>query len=148
MLVRNLPLLDAWSWLAFVVHDAVQHDLVWKVCVVGGVALAPVVADCVSKNVSVVGEAGTGNGAADGWVSLKAVLSVLVPEVECAVRSCGGESAVNRVEGDSIDRVHVRHVARWWVAVALKREVEAVYVSEMVLYGYNRTYLEIGRAHV
>lgn len=121
----DLPLLDAWSWLALVVHDAVKHDLIGKVWVVGRVALAPIIADCVSENVSVVGEAGAGDGAADSWVSLEAVLGILVPEVECAVGSCGGESAVNWVERDGVDCVDVGHVARWWVAVALEREVEA-----------------------
>lgn len=125
-LVQNLPLLDAWSWLALVVNDAMQHDLVWKVWIVIGVALAPVVADCVSKDVSIVGESGAGDGASDGWVSLEAVLGILIPEMECAVRSSGRKCAVNWVEGDGVDCVDVCNVVLRRVAVTLEREVEAV----------------------
>lgn len=127
MLVRiDLPLLDAWSRLALVVNDSVKHDLIWKVWIVVGVALAPVVADSVGENVSIVGEGCAGDWAADCWVSLKAVLGVLVPEVECAVGSCGRKCAMDRVERDGVYCVDVGDVGSRWVAVALEGEVEAI----------------------
>lgn len=126
MLVRiDLPLLDAWSWLALVIDDSVKHDLVWKVWVIVGVALAPVVADGVGEDVSIVGEGCAGDWATDCWVSLEAVFGVLVPEVECAVGSCGGECAMDWVERDGVDCIDVGNVGSRWVAVALEGEVEA-----------------------
>ena len=56
------------------------------------------------------------------------MLCVLVPEVECAVRSGGAEGAVLRVERDGVDGVDAGDVAVGGVllAMAFEGEIEAV----------------------
>jgi len=91
------------------------------------IALAPVIADGVSKDIAVLVEARGGDGAADLGVAFEPVLCVLVPEVEGAVAAGGAEGAVLRVEGDGVYAVDFGDVARGRVllAVAFEREVEA-----------------------
>ena len=84
--------------LALVALHRVQHDLVGVVCTVVLVALAPIVAHCVSKDVAGSAEVCRRNASTDVGVALQSVLGVLVPEVECAVCACGGESTMDGVE--------------------------------------------------
>lgn len=46
-----------------------------------------------------------------------------VPEVEGTVRPSSAEGSVDRVEGDRVDGVDIRHVVGWGVAVAFEGEV-------------------------
>lgn len=98
--------------------------------VVASIALAPVVADCICENVSVFAEACRNDAAADFRVALEAVLCILVPEVEGAVRASSRESAVLWVEGNGVYREDLCGFASVGVglAVTLEREVEAVSV--------------------
>jgi hypothetical protein len=89
------------------------------------VALAPVVADGVGKDVARLVEGGGRDGPADGGIALEAVLGVLVPEVEGSIRTGSAEGAVDRVERDVVDRVDVRDVVGGRVTVALEGEVGA-----------------------
>jgi hypothetical protein len=100
--MHHLPL-SLLPRLALVTLHWVQHDLVGVVCTVVLVTLAPVVAYCVGEDGTVPAEVRSCDAAADIRVALQSVLGVLVPEVECAVRAGGGESAVNGVEGDGVD---------------------------------------------
>lgn len=102
-----------------------QHNLDRVVLVIGLVALGPVIAHRVRKDVAVAVEVGGRDGRAHVGVALEAVLGVLVPEVESPVRAGCREGAVNRVEGDVVDRVHVGHVALRRVSVAFEGEVGA-----------------------
>ena len=102
-----------------------QHDLVGVLRVVGCVSLVPVVRDGVGEDGAVVVEVGAADASADLRVTLQTVLGVLVPEVECAVATGRAEGAVDRVEGDGVDRVDVGHIAGIGgvLAMALEREV-------------------------
>lgn len=102
-----------------------QHDLVGSLLSVGGVSLAPVVADRVSEDVSGTVEGTGSDRASDGRVTLETVLGVLIPEVEGAVAAGCAESSVDGVEGDGVDGVDVADVALagWCLAVALEGEV-------------------------
>ena len=97
-----------------------EHDLVRTLLGVGRVALAPIVADSVGEDVSVAVEGGAGDGSADSWVSLQAVLGILVPEVESTVRAGRRESAVNRMERDVIDGIDIGDTTLGRITVALK----------------------------
>ncbi len=130
--VGTLPLLDTWSWLALVVDNSMEHDLVRVLWVVGGVTLAPVVTDSVGEDVAVEGEGGGDDGAADGWVALETMLGVLVPEVEGSVGAGGAEGAVDWVERDGVDGVDVVDVGCRRITVALEGEVQAIEVSMYV----------------
>ena len=102
-----------------------QHNLVGGLRGVGGVALAPVVADSVGEDASGAVESSRGDGAADGRIALQTVLGVLVPEVEGTVATGGAEGTVDGVERDGVDRVDVTDVAIGGrgLAVALEGEV-------------------------
>lgn len=123
----GLPLLAAGAGFALVADDGMQLELDGVLGVVGGVALAPVVGDRVGEDVAVLVEGSSSDGAADFGVTLEAVLSVLVPEVEGTVGAGGAEGAVLRVERDGVDRIDLGNVAVGWVllAVAFEGEVEA-----------------------
>lgn len=97
-----------------------HHDFVRILWRIRRIALAPIVADGIGKDRAGVVEAGGGDGASGRGVALEAMLRVFVPEVECAVRAGGAESAVDGMEGDGIDSVYVGSVSLRWVAVAFK----------------------------
>lgn len=120
---RSLSLLERRPRLALVAVDGVQHHLDGLLLVVVLVALAPVVADGVGKDGARLVEGRRHDGPADARVALEAVLSVLVPEVEGAVRPGGAEGAVDGVEGDVVDGEDVGDVVGGRVAVALEGEV-------------------------
>ena len=124
---QGLPLLTSRPGLALVSQNGVKFDLDGVVLGVATVPLAPVVADGVGKDVSVLAEAGCDDAAADFRVALETVLGVLVPEVEGTVGTGSGEGAVLGVEGDGVYGVDLCDVAVGGVllAVALEGEVEA-----------------------
>lgn len=125
----SLSLFDCWSWLALIAVDWVHHNLIWVLWSVGGISLGPIVADCVCEDVSVAVECCSRDCATGLWVTLKSVLSVLIPEVECTICTCSAERAVDRVEGNGINCVDIGHIGGWGVAVTLKGEVGAKIVS-------------------
>lgn len=98
MCYEHLPLFDGRPGFTLVVDDLVHHNLVRVLRRVLRVSLTPVVANGVGKDGSGVVEAGGGDGASSGGVTLETVLGVLVPEVECAVRASCAKGAVDRVE--------------------------------------------------
>jgi hypothetical protein len=104
-----------------------QLDLNREIRSVPAVALTPIVADRVRKDVSRAREGGSRDAAADLRVAFEAVLSVLVPEVEGPVATGGAEGAVDGVERDCVDTVDFGDITlvRVRLAVALEREVEA-----------------------
>lgn len=75
-----------------------HHDLVGVLRCVACVALAPVVANGVGKDVSRMIEGRCGDASTSGGISLESVLSNTVPEVECSIGTSGAESAVMWVE--------------------------------------------------
>lgn len=107
-------------------------DLDGVLLIVSSVALAPVIADCVCENISVFAEARCDDAATDFRVALEAVLCVLVPEMESAIGTGGGESAVLWVEGNGVYRKDLCGFASVGVglAVALERKVEAARVLD------------------
>ena len=66
-------------------------------------ALAPVVGDCVGKDVAVLVEARLGDGLLALLAGLQLSSGVLVPEGVSAVTAHSGQSPVYRVEGDVVD---------------------------------------------
>jgi hypothetical protein len=104
-----------------------QLDLQWVLRAICRVTLTPIIRYCVSEDISVAREAGSGDGAADLGVPFKTVLGVFVPEVECAIAAGGGKCAVDGVEGDCVNGVDFCDVAGVGVllAVAFEGEVEA-----------------------
>jgi hypothetical protein len=121
------PLLAPRSGLTLVPNNRVQLNPRRIIRAIRGIPLAPIIAHRVGKDVAVTGESGSGDGATDLGVALEAVLSVLVPEVECAVGAGGAEGTVLWVEGYGVDGVDLGDVARGGVllAVAFEGEVEA-----------------------
>lgn len=105
-----------------------QHDLVCKVRGVVGISLAPVVAYGIGEDVTGVVEACCRDCTSDFGVALETVLSILVPEVECAVAARCAEGAMLWVEGDGVDGEYVCDIALVWhvLTVALEGEVGAV----------------------
>jgi hypothetical protein len=104
-----------------------QLDLDWEIRSVPAVPFAPIIADCVRKDVSCTRERGGRDAAADLWVAFETVLGVLVPKVESAVAAGGAEGAVDGVEGDCVNAVDFGDVplVRVGLAVAFEGEVEA-----------------------
>jgi hypothetical protein len=76
----------------------VQHHLDRVVLRVVLVSLGPVVADSVCEDRTVLVERSRGDATANVGVSLQAVLSILVPEVEGTVGTSRAECAVDGVE--------------------------------------------------
>jgi hypothetical protein len=134
--MHALPL-SLLPWLALITLHWVQHDLVGVVCTVVLVALAPVVAHCVSEDVAGSAEVCGGDASTDIRVALESVLGILVPEVERAVGARGGEGSVYGVERDGIDRENVLSVAIRCRrgAVAFEAEVVGLLVLGNVLDG-------------
>ena len=62
-----------------------EHDLDRIILRIVLVALAPVVADCIGKDATVLVKRRCRDAASHIGVSLQTVLGVLVPEVECSV---------------------------------------------------------------
>lgn len=113
-----------------------KHDFIGKLLSVGRVALAPVVAHGIGKDVSVAVERGAGDGASDGRIPLQTMLSILIPEVEGAVTAGGAEGAMDGVESDVVDGVDVVDVALagWGLAMAFETKVGARVLLLDVLY--------------
>jgi hypothetical protein len=110
----------------------VKLDLDRILLIVASIALAPVVADCIRKNVSVFAEARRNDAATNFGVTLETVLGVFVPEMEGAVRTGGRESAVLWMEGNSVYGENLGGFASVGVglAVTLEGEVEATNMLE------------------
>jgi hypothetical protein len=119
---HSLPLLIARPGLALVPDNRMQLDLDWVVRRVATVPLAPVVTDCVGKDVARATETCGGDASTNLWVALEAVLCVLVPEMESPVAAGGAEGAVNGVEGDGVDGVDFGDVALVRVGLAVAFE--------------------------
>ena len=113
------------SRLCLVGSDRVQHNLIGTLRGIGGVTFAPVVANCISEDISGAIESSGGNRAANGGIALQAVFGIFVPEVECTIGTGSAEGAVNGVEGDRVDRIDVANIAvcRRSFTVTLKGEV-------------------------
>lgn len=90
------------------------------------VPLAPVVTNGVSKDATILVKLRRCNAASNVGVSLKTVLGILVPEVECAIRTRCAEGAVNGVEGNVVDGVDIDDVVDGGIAVAFERKVRTV----------------------
>lgn len=102
-----------------------QHDLVDSLLGIGGVTLAPVVADGVSEDISSTVESGGSDRASDSGITLQTVLRILIPEVESAVGTSRAECTMDGVERDSVNRVDIADIAvcRRGFTVALEGEV-------------------------
>lgn len=130
-----LPLLAVWPWLTLIWPDWVQHDLVGVLWVVRSIALAPVVGYCIGEDTASSVEGSRADCASNLGVTLQSVFGVLVPEMESAIAACSTEGTVLWVEGDSVDRVDVRHVALVWRVrtMAFEAEIRAVPYSSVFL---------------
>lgn len=102
-----------------------QHDLVDSLLGIGGVTLAPVVADGVSEDISITVESARSDRASDSGITLETVLRILIPEVESTIGTCSAEGTMDRVERDSVNGVDIADIAvcRWGFTVALEGEV-------------------------
>jgi len=98
------------SGLHLIWSHRVQHDLVGSLLGIGRVTLAPIVAYSVSKDITIATESSARDRTANRWVTLKTVLRILVPEVECTVTTSRTESSMNGVEIDRVDRVNVADI--------------------------------------
>ena len=83
--LRNLPLLTSRPRFTLLAQNRVKLNLDGILRGVTAIALTPIIADSIGKDIAVLGEAGSDDAAADFGVSLEAVFGVLVPEVEGAV---------------------------------------------------------------
>jgi hypothetical protein len=108
----------------------VEHNLDRIVLRVVLVALAPVVANGVSKYATILVERRGSDAAANVGVALEAVFCILVPEVECSIRAGCTESAVLGVERDIVDGMDIGDIVLGWISVTLEGEIEAVSQSE------------------
>lgn len=111
-----------------------QLDFDRIIRVVTSIPLTPVIANRVRENVAIAREAGCDNGATDLWVPFETVLCVLVPEVECSVRTGGAEGAVLRVEGDAVYRVDFGNVALIGVLLTMAFEGEVQAMGVVLVY--------------
>lgn len=109
-----------------------QHDLDRVVLCVVLVALAPVIANGVGEDAAVLVKGRGRDATTHVRVAFKTVLSVLVPEVECAVGAGRAEGAVDGVEGDVVDGVDVGDAVGGRVTVTLEGEVGAGHVRVWV----------------
>jgi hypothetical protein len=131
---RGLPLLTPRPWLTLIPDNGMQLDLQRILRAIRRIPLTPVIRYRVGKDVSVARETCSGDRATDFWVAFKTVLGVLVPEVECTIRSGGGEGTVDGVEGDGVYGIDFCDVASVWVllAVTFERKVEAGFIVSFV----------------
>ena len=114
-----------WPGLRLLWPNRVQHDLVGRLLSVCGVALAPVVANSIGKDIPVPIEGSTRYGTTNTRVTFETVFGILVPEVKCTVATGGAESPMDWVETNRIDRVNVADiaVALWSFTVTFEGEV-------------------------
>lgn len=75
-----------------------QHDLVHSLWCVDRVSFAPIIADRVGEYCPASIKRRTRYRASNLWIPLQSMLSIFVPEVERAVRTCSAEGAVDRVK--------------------------------------------------
>ena len=106
--------------LTLISVDRVQHNLDGVALGVILESLAPVVADGVGEDGACLVEGRGRDAAADTGISLQALLGVLVPEVERAVRAGGAESAVYRVEGNVVNGVNVDNTVHCRITMAFE----------------------------
>lgn len=98
------------------------------------ISLAPVVAHGIGKDVSTVAECGRWNLSSNLRIPLESVFSVLVPEMESAVRACSAECAMYRVERNGVDREDLVLIAVAWVRLAVAFEGEVESANEISLF--------------
>lgn len=129
-MLQGLPLLATWPRLAFITDDGMQLELDGVPGCVPTVPLTPIIADCIRKDVAILGETSRSDATADLGVAFETVLCVLVPEVEGAIATGSAEGAVLGVEGDGVYGVDFCDVPRCRVlcAMAFEGEVEAGYI--------------------
>ncbi len=72
-----------------------------------GITFTPIITDGISKDITRAIETGGGDRPPDGRVAFQTMFRVFIPEVKRAVGTRGGESAVDRVEGDGVDGVDI-----------------------------------------
>lgn len=101
-----------------------HHDFIQSLGSVSAVSLAPIVADGISKNVSIPVERRRGDGSSNERVALETVLGVLIPEVERAVAAGGAERAVLRVEGNRVQCEDVADITIGARCLAMAFEAE------------------------
>lgn len=75
-----------------------QHDFVWEILVVVSIALGPIIADSICKDVSCPVKRRCRDRSSDLRVALQSVLGVAVPEVERAVTTGCAKGTVLWVE--------------------------------------------------
>lgn len=121
-----LPLLGIGPRLAFILLHGMQHQLDGLLWVVSLVALGPVVADGIGKDVAVFVEGRCSDGTANVGIALETVLGILVPEMERAIRAGSRKGSMHWVEGDIVDSVDASDVVHSRVTVTLEGEVGAV----------------------
>lgn len=97
-----------------------HHDLIWILWCVGGITLAPIIADSIRKDVSSLVKSGRRDGTSSGGVALQSVLGNSVPEMESAIRASSAERAMYWMERDGVDRVDVGHVVLGWISVTFE----------------------------
>jgi len=89
------------------------------------VTLAPIVADRVREDGTVLVECRCCDAASDVRVALETVLGVLVPKVECSIGTSSAECAMNGMERNIVDGIDIGDAVGGGVAVTLEREVGA-----------------------
>ena len=123
--------------LTFISDDGMQHDLVGRLRRVEAVSFTPIVAHGVGENVACSVKVSGTDGPADFGITLQTVFGIFVPEMEGAVGAGGAEGAVDGMEVDGVDRVHVARVAvvGRGLAVAFEAEIVALVFVLDVLHG-------------
>jgi hypothetical protein len=119
-IIPQLSLLHTRPRLALITVDWVHHYLIGVLRRVASISLAPIVANSICKDVTIAIKGCCRDGTSNCRVSLKSVLGYSIPEMESTIRPGSAESPVNRVKGDSIDRVDARHIILWRVSVAFE----------------------------
>jgi hypothetical protein len=122
--IKGLPLLIPRPRLTLIPNNRMQLNLNRILRIIATVSLTPIVAHRIRKDIAGSAESSCSDAAADFGVAFEAVLGVLVPEVEGAVRAGGAEGAVDRVEGYGVYGVDFCDVALGGVGLAVAFEGE------------------------
>jgi hypothetical protein len=99
-----------------------QHDLIRKIWCIKQIPLTPIIANCISKELSIHIKRRRRNLSLNTWIQVQPALSLIVPELEGAVRTARAEGTMNWMNRDIVDGPHVRYIVGWFVFLAVAFE--------------------------
>src|SRR2546429_5291221 len=108
-----------------------QHHFIHVLRSICSVSLTPVIASCVCENIAIAIKCSRRNGRSNTRVPLEPMLSIFIPKVECAIRTCSAKGAMYRMEADSVHRIDVCGVTRVGKSFAMTFEGEVRAVKDI-----------------